>query len=104
MIKLQQPKKVFLSRKVRGQPARVFDEGDTQFILKGNIKGDRMGSYAVDAIDGNTAATQRMVFKDLNTDPNSDEGYGTILLSEFNRRIGDERLDVVKRVIGEEEE
>ena len=104
LIKLQQPKKVFLSRKVRGQPARVFDEGDTQFILKGNIKGDRMGSYAVDAIDGNTAATQRMVFKDLNTDPNSDEGYGTILLSEFNRRIGDERLDVVKRVIGEEEE
>lgn len=105
LMKLQQPKKVFLSRKVKGQDARVFDEGDTQFILKGEIKGGRSGLFAVSSIDGtDRLAKQRMVYKDLSTDPNSPEGYGTITLSEFNKKIGFGELDVVKRVIGEEEE
>ena len=102
LLALRGDKKKFFSRKVRGQKARVFDEGQEQFVIRGDLGRGKKGIFAIDAIDGTGSSKQGVVYKDLSTDPNEDVGYGSIQLSALDKKVGFGDIEILKRSVGED--
>lgn len=96
-------RKFSLSRKPRGAEFGTFERGDTQYVLRGEIKKGLQGDFAIHTID---PKKKSLVYKDLSKPEvgGAEGGFGSTTWSALDKRVGLGSLEVSKRIIGEEEE
>lgn len=102
-LRASQEGKFSLSRKPRGAEFGTFERGDSQFVLRGEIKKGLKGDFAIHTID---PKKKSVVYKDLSKPEagGREGGFGSTTFNMLDKRIGLGALEVSKRIIGEEEE